>query len=101
VGVIIAKISRNSLVASAGLQPDDVVEVPCMVGTNGAKPLRVGHAPAHVRDLLLHVKSYERMTVAASFSGSPSEACAALAANPLVGDRARAQALIDALGPSW
>lgn len=83
------------------LHPDDVVEVPCEVGANGATPLPVGRVPAQVRDLLFQVKSYERMTVAAAFSGSRTDACTALAANPLVGDQARAEALIHALGPSW
>lgn len=83
------------------LQPADVIEVPCEVGANGATPLPVARVPAQVHDLLLQVKAYERMTVAAAFSGSRTDACTALAANPLVGDEARAKALIHALGPSW
>jgi 6-phospho-beta-glucosidase len=82
------------------LEDDDVVEVPCVVNANGAHPLAVGPVPSAVRDLLLQVKSYERLTVAAAASGAPQDAERALAANPLIGDRGRATRLVAALH-SW
>jgi 6-phospho-beta-glucosidase len=82
------------------LEDDDVVEVPCVVNANGAQPLAVGPAPAAVRDLLLQVKRYERLTVEAAASGTAADAERALAANPLIDDRGRATRLVAALH-SW
>ena len=86
--------------ALADLEDDDVVEVPCVVNANGALPLAAGPAPDPVRDLLLAVKTYERLTVAAAASGATADAERALAANPLIADRARASQLVGALH-SW
>jgi 6-phospho-beta-glucosidase len=83
------------------LEDSDVVEVPCVVGANGARPLHVGGAPDRVRGLLQRVKEYERLTVAAALARSIAAARAALAANPLVPSRAAADALIDDLLPLW
>lgn len=80
-----------------GLQDEDVVEVPCLVNSNGAHPLHVGAPPATVRALLDRVKAYERATVAAALSGSRDEAVNALSLNPLVKDKATAARLADAL----
>lgn len=81
----------------AGLEDDDVVEIPCLVNSNGAHPLHVGAPPASVRARLDRVKAYERATVAAALSGSRDEAVRALALNPLVGDLAKAESLAKAL----
>jgi 6-phospho-beta-glucosidase len=77
----------------------DVVEVPCVVNSNGAHPLIVGAVPDRVRDLLLRVKEYERLTVEAAASRSIEAARRALARNPLVDDPALARTLVDALQP--
>jgi 6-phospho-beta-glucosidase len=79
------------------LAEDDVVEVPCLVNANGARPLNVGPVPAAVRDLLVRVKQYERLTVEAALTESRDLAERALATNPLVGDRDFARRLISAL----
>jgi 6-phospho-beta-glucosidase len=81
------------------LDPDDVVEVPCTVNASGARPLVCAAVPAAVHDLLVRVKAYERLTVAAAASGSTADAERALAANPLVRDSAQASQLVAALGP--
>jgi 6-phospho-beta-glucosidase len=67
-----------------GLESADVVEVPCQVGANGARPLPVGAMPSHVSELVRTVKAYERATVAAALSNDRAAAVAALALNPLV-----------------
>ncbi len=85
----------------ADLRDSDVVEVPCVVNANGARPLHVGAVPERVRALLQHVKEYERRTVAAALGPSLDAARAALAANPLVPTRAAADALVDDLLPLW
>lgn len=79
------------------LRDDDVVEVPCTVNANGALPLHVGPVPASVRDLLVQVKEYERLTVEAALNGSPEAARSALACNPLVGRAELAERLVAAL----
>jgi 6-phospho-beta-glucosidase len=83
------------------LDGSDVVEVPCVVGANGARPLHVGPIPDAVRPLLARVKAYERLTVRASLDRSLSGAAEALAANPLVPDRRAADRLIADLMPLW
>jgi 6-phospho-beta-glucosidase len=67
------------------LDASDAVELPCDVSSAGVKPRKVGRAPAAVRDLLLQVKQYERLTVRAAVNHSGDAALAALATNPLVG----------------
>jgi 6-phospho-beta-glucosidase len=92
-------------VANGGNIPDlidgDVVEVPCLLNANGARPLHVGRIPDRVRSLLLRVKEYERLTVRAALARSLDGACEALAHNPLVADRATADALVRDLSPLW
>jgi 6-phospho-beta-glucosidase len=79
------------------LDADDIVEVPCAVGANGARPLSAGRVPDRVRDLLLQVRDYERLTVRAATSRAHADAVEALAANPLVGERGLAERLLMAL----
>jgi 6-phospho-beta-glucosidase len=87
--------------ALSDLEPDDSVEVPCVVNANGAHPLTVGAAPDAVRDLLVRVKEYERATVRAATTRSTSDAVDALASNPLIRDAALARRLVSALQASW
>jgi 6-phospho-beta-glucosidase len=92
-------------VVNRGALPDldegDVVEVPCVVNANGARPIQVGRVPDRVRTLLQQVKDYERLTVSAARARSLDAARAALAANPLVRGRDAAARLIDDLMPLW
>lgn len=80
------------------LTPEDVVEVPCIVNSNGALPICVGLVPDSVRDLIVRVKEYERLTIQAAITGDRSLACKALAGNPLVPDTATANSLLLELG---
>jgi 6-phospho-beta-glucosidase len=83
-----------------GLEPQDVVEVPCVVGQHGVEPLHVTAPPESVAGLLGRVKEYERKTVAAALSGKREDAIAALTANPLVPDEGVAERLASRLlGP--
>jgi 6-phospho-beta-glucosidase len=88
-------------VANAGnipeLEHDDVIEPPCRVGAGGPIPLRVGHLPGAIRDLVVRVKAYERATIDAAFAGSHESLVNALALNPLVASRAVATMVIDHL----
>jgi 6-phospho-beta-glucosidase len=79
----------------------DVVEVPCVVNANGARPLHVGPVPDSISPLLAKVKEYERRTVRAALAASLDAASDALAHNPLVPDAATADALLHDLSPLW
>jgi 6-phospho-beta-glucosidase len=83
------------------LRGDDVVEVPCVVNANGARPLHVGPVPDRIRPLLTRVKEYERLTVRAALAPQAAAAREALTRNPLVPDAVTAAKLIDALSPLW
>ncbi len=76
------------------LDCDTAVEVPCVIDSNGARPLAVGRLPEQIRDLLLRVKEFERITVDAALKGSRPVAIDALVANPLVGSREMAERLV-------
>lgn len=82
------------------LEDADCIEVTCAVNANGALPLFTGHAPAAVRDLLVQVKDYERLTVAAAVARDPDLAARALARNPLVPSPDLARQLVAAMVPA-
>ena len=86
--------NRGNLPDLAG---DDVIEVPCVVNRNGALPLHSGVVPGAVRDLLVQVKDYERLTVRAALSRDMGAAAQALARNPLVPNADTAARLVGAL----
>jgi 6-phospho-beta-glucosidase len=77
------------------LEPEDVVEVPCVVDSNGTHPVHVGALPDKIRDLVMRVKAYERATVAAALGRFPAHQ--ALALNPLVADSTLAEKLVSQL----
>jgi 6-phospho-beta-glucosidase len=83
------------------LEPDDIVEVPCEVSAAGARALDAGPLPSSVRELVLGVKAYERLTIAAALERSPSLAVQALIKNPLVLTRELAEKMVAALQPLW
>ena len=70
--------------ALPGLDSDAVVEVQCVVGTNGAHPLAVGALDPHALALVQSVKAAERAAIDAAMSGSRASAVEALAIHPLV-----------------
>ena len=61
-----------------------VVEVPCVVGAAGIRPIAVGPVPDHARALIDTVKAVERTTIEAALTGSTALAVKALALHPLV-----------------
>jgi 6-phospho-beta-glucosidase len=67
------------------LDPDDVVEVPCEVNRDGARPRRTGRLPDSVRGLVQAVKAYERTTIQAAVSGSGALAQLAMLEYPIIG----------------
>jgi 6-phospho-beta-glucosidase len=76
------------------LDSNDAVELPCEVSRNGVKPVTAGRVPDQVRELLLQVKEYERLTVKACVERSQEAAMAALLKNPLVAKQDAARAVL-------
>ncbi len=70
-----------------------VVEVPCVVGASGIRPLAVGPVPDHARALIDTVKAVERTTIEAALTGSTALAVKALALHPLVPSVSAARAI--------
>jgi len=83
------------------LEVDDVIEVPCVVNANGAIAVHVDPVPDSVRDLMVEMKRYERLTMRAALSRSPELTVEALAANPLVRHTDLSRQIIGALAPLW
>jgi 6-phospho-beta-glucosidase len=82
----------------AGLQDDDVVEVPARIDRDGAHPLPQAPLDADLLGLVQHVTAYERLTVRAATTRAPRDVRRALLANPLVGQWDKAKALPERLG---
>ena len=78
--------------------PDDVVvEVPAVIGAQGAEPLPVRTMPAEIGGLVQAVKAYEVLTTAAGAEGDHQKALQALLAHPLTPSFAAAEGLLEAL----
>ena len=68
-----------------GLPEDAVVEVPCVVDRDGARPLTVGSLGAGELGLVQQVKAVERTAIEAALTGSRELALQAMASHPLAG----------------
>ncbi|WP_326781805.1 6-phospho-beta-glucosidase [Streptomyces longwoodensis] len=87
----IARDERTTLILNvrnrhtlAALDPDAVIEVPCLVDASGAHPVAVDPLPGHAIGLVCSVKAVEREVLAAAESGSRATAVKAFALHPLV-----------------
>ena len=81
--------------AIACMQPDDVVEVSCLVDGDGVHPLPIGAVPEHQELLMRIVKLYEKLTVQAILTRSRATAAEALMVHPLVFSYPLARTLVD------
>lgn len=78
--------------------PDDhAIEVPCIVGADGARPLPVAPLDDDVRGLIADVAGYERLALDAAQLGGRDRVLRAMTAHPLVRDFGRAERLTDLL----
>ncbi|SFW92219.1 6-phospho-beta-glucosidase [Amycolatopsis australiensis] len=82
--------------ALPGVPGDAVVEVPCVVDENGARPLATAPLPDHAQGLVTAVKAVERATIEAATTGSREAALRAFALHPLVDSVSVAHRLLDA-----
>lgn len=65
----------------------EVVEIPAIVGKNGAVPVKTDYkANLHIIGLMRIIKEFEKLTVIAGMNGDDEAALNALMLHPLVGD---------------
>jgi 6-phospho-beta-glucosidase len=81
----------------AGLQADDVVEVPARIEAGGPVPIRQAPLAPELLGLVQHVAAYERLAAAAAATGDRDTARLALMTNPLVRDYEIADVLLERL----
>jgi 6-phospho-beta-glucosidase len=80
--------------AIPNLPGDDVVEMSARISRDGAHPVPTEPLAPELLGLVQQVKSYERLAIDASTSGSRGRALEALMANPLVRQYELAEALL-------
>lgn len=85
--------------AVPGLPPELVVEVPCVVGPDGAVPQPVAAPTPHQLGLMSVVRDCERAAASAALTGSREAALRAFALHPLVGSVTAARQLVAAWHP--
>ncbi|WP_405718800.1 6-phospho-beta-glucosidase [Streptomyces sp. NBC_00046] len=98
----VARNERTSLILNVRnrttlpvLDADAVIEVPCLVDANGARPVAVDPLPYHAVGLVTAVKAVERAVLDAAASGSRTAAVKAFALHPLVDSVTVAGRLVD------
>ncbi|MFF3124764.1 6-phospho-beta-glucosidase [Streptomyces sp. NPDC057908] len=98
----VARNERTSLILNVRnrttlsvFDADAVIEVPCLVDANGARPVAVDPLPYHAVGLVTAVKAVERAVLDAAESGSRATAVKAFALHPLVDSVTVAGRLLD------
>jgi 6-phospho-beta-glucosidase len=98
----IAQDERTTLIlnvrgrgALPGLDDDAVVEVPCVVDANGARPVACAPLADHQLGLVTTIKAVERAVLEAATTGSRPAALRALATHPLVDSVTVARRLLE------
>jgi 6-phospho-beta-glucosidase len=78
--------------------PDNaVIEVPAVIGADGATPVPLAPLSPLMRGLVAHVSAYEELALDAALRGGRDRVAAALLAHPLVGEYELAGRLADRL----
>jgi 6-phospho-beta-glucosidase len=88
-------LNVRNLGTLAQLDDDAVVEVPCVVGADGATPLPADPLPDFATGLVCAVKAVEREVITATTTRSRSAALRALAIHPLVDSVPVAERLLE------
>jgi 6-phospho-beta-glucosidase len=79
------------------LPADAVIEVPAVIGRDGAVPVPVDPVQPLLRGLIAHVYAYEELALEAALHGGRQRVYDALLAHPLVGQADQAACLTDRL----
>lgn len=72
------------------MDDNDVIEISCVVGKDGAKPIKAHFKNEHIKEYMQMIKAYEKHSVNAALTGDEDEAMRALLINPLVFDYKKA-----------
>ncbi len=88
-------VNVKNLSAIPGMEPDDVVEVPCHLLSGFIRPVACGPVPQECLELMKKVKIYEKTLVKAVVERSSEGIVEALSLNPLVGDKEIARKLYE------
>jgi 6-phospho-beta-glucosidase len=81
----------------AGLQPDDVIEVPAQIDPSGPTALPQRPLAPELLGLVQHVTAYERLAAEAAVTRELATARKALLAHPLIGQYAMVDALAESM----
>jgi 6-phospho-beta-glucosidase len=92
-GVHVVDIRNGNTLA--GLQADDVVEVPAQVGPAGPVALPQRPLAPELLGLVQHTSAYERLAVIAALSRDPVDVKKALLTHPLIAQYAVAEELLE------
>ncbi|MDE6166983.1 MAG: glycoside hydrolase, partial [Acetatifactor sp.] len=83
------------------LNPEDVVEMTCLVSREGIRPVKVENPPRDCMLLIHSIKHYERLAVKAIMEGSSREAVRALMLHPLINSYSLAERLVKEYGEAY
>ena len=79
------------------LEPTAAIEVNCVIGANGAVPIKIHTFPKGIDGLITTVKEYETLTIEAAVEGNYQKALLAMGIHPLVPSISTAKKLLDAM----
>ena len=80
-----------------GLDPTAMVEIPCIVGSNGPEPLSIGEIPTFQRGLIQQQQAVEKLAVEAYVEESYQKLWQALTLSRTMGDADLAKVILDEL----
>lgn len=92
---IVLNVRNRGAIEDLGF--DDIVEVPCDVDINGARPRLTGRLPESVRGLVTAVKAYEKTSIRAAMEHSKPLAQLAMLEYPIIGQWEWAGEILEAL----
>ncbi|HID87182.1 MAG TPA: iron-containing alcohol dehydrogenase [Anaerolineae bacterium] len=95
--LLIVSVDNGS--AIPWLPEDTVVELPAIVGTDGARPLATGEVPMDVKAMVQMNAAYEMLAVEAIVERSYEKAFRALMANWMVHNAGQAKGILDLIWP--
>ncbi|MGH3153972.1 MAG: 6-phospho-beta-glucosidase [Streptosporangiaceae bacterium] len=91
---VVNTLNRSTLPFLPG---DAVIEVPAVIGRDGAVPVPVNPVQPLLRGLIAHAYAYEELALEAALHGGRQRVYDALLAHPLVGQADQAECLTDRL----
>ncbi|WP_314060830.1 6-phospho-beta-glucosidase [uncultured Vagococcus sp.] len=83
--------------AITNLASDVVVEVNCVITSQGPVPLTTGPLPPELNGIIQAMKSYEQVACEAAVTGDYNQALVAMTINPLVSSDSQGKAMLDEL----